>query len=81
MMGRVTAITIVAGTGARPLGALLGGAVGELSSDLTGLLVVVLGFSIQAIIISSSRVRHVHSAEHEAEKSAQLRASRGDVSN
>jgi predicted MFS family arabinose efflux permease len=73
MMGRVTAINIVAGTGARPLGALLGGAVGELSSDLTGLLVVVLGFAIQAIVISSSKVRHVHSAEHEAEKSAQLR--------
>lgn len=76
MMGRVTAINIVTGTGARPIGALLGGAVGELSSDLTGLLVVVVGFSIQAIIISSSRVRHVRSAEHEAEKSAQQRAAK-----
>jgi len=76
MMGRVTAINIVAGTGARPLGALLGGAVGELSSDLIGLLVVVLGFLIQAVIISSSQVRHIHSAEHEAEKSAQHRAAK-----
>jgi predicted MFS family arabinose efflux permease len=63
LMGRVTAINIVAGTGARPLGALLGGIVGEFSSDLLGLLVVVLGFTVQAIIISFSAVRHIQSAE------------------
>ena len=69
LMGRVTAINIVAGTGARPLGALLGGLVGELGSDLVGLLVVVLGFTVQAIIISCSEVRHIQSAEQEAQKS------------
>jgi ketol-acid reductoisomerase len=67
-MGRVTAINIVTGTGARPLGALLGGFVGEFSSDSVGLLVVVLGFTVQAIIISFSAVRHVQSAEQEAQK-------------
>jgi predicted MFS family arabinose efflux permease len=68
LMGRVTAINIVAGTGARPLGALLGGFVGEFGSDLLGLLVVVLGFTVQAIIISFSAVRHIQSAEQEAQK-------------
>ena len=63
LMGRVTAINIVAGTGARPLGALLGGFVGGFGSDLLGLLVVVLGFTVQAIIISFSAVRHIQSAE------------------
>jgi predicted MFS family arabinose efflux permease len=57
MMGRVTAINIVAGTGARPLGALLGGFVGEMGSDLTSLLVVVAGFAVQAIVITFSKVR------------------------
>jgi predicted MFS family arabinose efflux permease len=61
MMGRVTAINIVTGTGARPIGALLGGFVGEAFSDLTSLLVVVAGFSVQAIIISLSRVRSLKS--------------------
>jgi predicted MFS family arabinose efflux permease len=66
LMGRVTAINIVTGTGARPLGALIGGFVGEFGSDLLGLLVVVLGFTVQAIIISCSEVRHIQSAEQEA---------------
>jgi predicted MFS family arabinose efflux permease len=61
LMGRVTAINIVAGTGARPIGALLGGLVGETFSDLASLLVVVAGFSVQAIIISLSRVRSLQS--------------------
>ena len=68
LMGRVTAINIVTGTGARPLGALIGGFVGEFGSDLLGLLVVVLGFTVQAIIISFSAVRHIQSAEQEAQK-------------
>jgi hypothetical protein len=40
--------------------------VGEFGSDLLGLLVVVLGFTVQAIIISCSEVRHIQSAEQEA---------------
>ena len=61
MMGRVTAITMVAGTGARPIGALLGAFVGEWGSNLTSLLLVVMGFSIQAIVIGCSRVRSLKS--------------------
>ena len=61
MMGRVTAILIVAGTGARPIGALLGGFVGEMGSDLTCLLVVVAGFVVQAIVITFSKVRSLRS--------------------
>jgi predicted MFS family arabinose efflux permease len=60
MMGRVTAINIVAGTGARPIGALLGGFVGEMGSDTLSLLVVVFGFSIQAIVITLSKVRSLN---------------------
>ena len=68
MMGRVTAINIVAGTGARPLGALLGGFVGELGSDLTSLLVVVAGFAVQAILITLSRVRSLKSLSEAQEE-------------
>jgi len=69
LMGRVTAINIVAGTGARPIGALLGGLVGETFSDLASLLVVVAGFSVQAIIISLSRVRSLQSLSELKERS------------
>ena len=61
MMGRVTAILIVASTGARPLGALLGGFVGEMGSDLTSLSFVLSGFAVQAILITFSRVRSLKS--------------------
>lgn len=69
MMGRVTAINIVAGTGARPLGALLGGFVGEMGSDLASLLVVVAGFSVQAILITLSKVRSLKSLSEAQEGS------------
>jgi predicted MFS family arabinose efflux permease len=72
MMGRVTAINIVAGTGARPLGALLGGFVGEMGSDLASLLVVVAGFAVQAIVITFSRVRSLKSLS-EAQEASQGR--------
>ena len=72
MMGRVTAINIVAGTGARPLGALLGGFVGEMGSDLASLLVVVAGFAVQAILITLSRVRSLKSLS-EAQEASQGR--------
>ena len=72
MMGRVTDINIVAGTGARPLGALLGGFVGEMGSDLVSLLVVVAGFAVQAIVITFSRVRSLKSLS-EAQEASQGR--------
>lgn len=57
MIGRVTSINIVASTGARPLGAALGGLVGVYFPVSVSLWCVVLGFVLQALVISASRVR------------------------
>jgi predicted MFS family arabinose efflux permease len=57
MIGRVTSINIVVTTGARPLGAALGGVVGVSFPVSVSLWCVVLGFGLQAIIISASKVR------------------------
>jgi predicted MFS family arabinose efflux permease len=57
MIGRVTSINIVVSTGARPLGAALGGVVGVSFPVSVSLWCVVLGFGLQAIIISVSKVR------------------------
>jgi predicted MFS family arabinose efflux permease len=57
MIGRVTSINIVVSTGARPLGAALGGVVGVYFPVSVSLWCVVLGFALQAVIISASRVR------------------------
>lgn len=57
MIGRVTSINIVVSTGARPLGAALGGLVGVNFPVSVSLWMVVLGFGLQAVIISASKVR------------------------
>lgn len=57
MIGRVTSINIVVSTGARPLGAALGGVVGVSFPVSVSLWCVVLGFGLQAIIISASKIR------------------------
>ena len=57
MIGRVTSINIVVSMGARPLGAALGGVVGVSFPVSVSLWCVVLGFGLQAIIISASKVR------------------------
>ena len=57
MIGRVTSINIVMSTGARPLGAALGGVVGTYFPISVSLWAVVLGFAVQALIISASRMR------------------------
>ena len=57
MIGRVTSINIVVSTGARPLGAALGGVVGLSFPVSVSLWCVVLGFGLQAIIISASKIR------------------------
>jgi len=57
MIGRVTSINIVVSTGARPLGAALGGLVGASYPVSVSLWCVVLGFGLQALIISASQVR------------------------
>lgn len=61
MIGRVTSINIVASTGARPLGAALGGVVGVSFPVSVSLWCVVLGFGLQAIIISASKIRTLKS--------------------
>jgi len=57
MIGRVTSINIVASSGARPLGAALGGVVGMGFPVSVSLWMVVAGFSIQALLITASKVR------------------------
>ena len=57
MIGRVSSINIVVSTGARPLGAALGGVLGVYFPVSVSLWCVVLGFTLQALIISASRMR------------------------
>ena len=61
MIGRVTSINIVVSTGARPLGAALGGVVGVSFPVSVSLWCVVLGFGLQAVIISASKIRTLKS--------------------
>ena len=56
MIGRVTSINIVVSTGARPLGAALGGVVGVMYPVSVSLWLVVAGFALQSIIISASKI-------------------------
>jgi len=57
MIGRVTSINIVVSSGARPLGAALGGIVGVSFPVSVSLWVVVAGFTVQALLITASKVR------------------------
>jgi predicted MFS family arabinose efflux permease len=57
MIGRVTSINIVVSTGARPLGAALGGLVGVYFPVSVSLWCVVLGFGVHAVVITASKVR------------------------
>ena len=57
MIGRVTSINIVVSTGARPLGAALGGVLGVNYPVSVSLWCVVLGFCLQALFIGASKVR------------------------
>lgn len=57
MIGRVTSINIVVSTGARPLGAALGGLVGSQWGEAASLIAVVAGFVVQLVIIARSPVR------------------------
>lgn len=60
MIGRVSSINIVVSTGARPLGASLGGVLGVYFPVSVSLWCVVLGFALQALIIRASRMRTLH---------------------
>ncbi|MEZ2293406.1 MFS transporter [Variovorax sp. RCC_210] len=56
MLGRVSAVFLTVNTGARPLGAALGGVVGAAWGELACLLLALAGFALQAAIIFASRV-------------------------
>ena len=57
MLGQVSAIFLTVNTGARPLGAALGGAIGAAYGEQACLIVAAIGFCVQAIVIAGSPVR------------------------
>jgi predicted MFS family arabinose efflux permease len=57
MLGRVSAIFLAANTGARPLGAALGGAVGSTWGEGACLWLALAGFCVQALVIAHSPMR------------------------
>lgn len=60
MLGRVSAVFLTVNTGARPLGAALGGAVGAAWGEPACLLLALAGFALQAAIIFASRIATLH---------------------
>jgi predicted MFS family arabinose efflux permease len=57
LLGQVSAIFLTVNTGARPLGAALGGVIGAAYGEPACLVAAALGFCVQAVIITASRVR------------------------
>ena len=57
MLGRVSAIFLAVNTGARPLGAALGGFIGSTWGEPACLVVALAGFVLQAWIVLSSEIR------------------------
>lgn len=60
MLGRVSAVFLTINSGARPVGAALGGAVGAVWGEPACLLLALAGFVLQAVIIFASRVTALH---------------------
>jgi predicted MFS family arabinose efflux permease len=60
MLGRVSAVFLTINSGARPIGAALGGAVGAVWGEPACLLLAFAGFVLQAVIIFASRVTALH---------------------
>jgi predicted MFS family arabinose efflux permease len=56
LLGRVSALFMTASSGARPLGALLGGAIGVTSGPTGCIIAAALGFFVQALVILWSPV-------------------------
>ncbi|MDB5407278.1 MAG: transporter [Rhodospirillales bacterium] len=56
LLGRVSALFMTANTGARPIGAALGGAIGAASGPSACIIVAAAGFAVQALIILCSPV-------------------------
>jgi predicted MFS family arabinose efflux permease len=60
MLGRVSAVFLTINSGARPIGAALGGVVGAAWGEPACLLLALAGFALQAVIIFASRVMALH---------------------
>ena len=60
MLGRVSAVFLTINSGARPIGAALGGVVGAAWGEPACLLLALAGFALQAVIIFASRVATLH---------------------
>ena len=60
MLGRVSAVFLTINSGARPIGAALGGVVGAAWGEPACLLLALAGFVLQAAIIFASRVKALH---------------------
>jgi predicted MFS family arabinose efflux permease len=60
MLGRVSAVFLTINSGARPIGAALGGVVGAAWGEPACLLLALAGFALQAVIIFASRVTALH---------------------
>jgi hypothetical protein len=54
MLGRVSALFMTANTGARPIGAAIGGVIGAFAGPTACIVVAAIGFVLQAIIIMMS---------------------------
>jgi predicted MFS family arabinose efflux permease len=59
MLGRVSALFLTVNTGARPVGAALGGLIGATWGEAACLVLALAGFGLQAALIFSSRVSHL----------------------
>jgi hypothetical protein len=57
LLGRVSALLVTATTGARPLGAAIGAALGAFQGPESCIVFAALGFIVQALIIVASPVR------------------------
>ena len=59
MLGRVSALFLTVNTGARPVGAALGGLIGANWGEAACLVLALAGFGVQAALIFRSRVSHL----------------------
>ena len=59
LLGRVSAVMLMATWGTRPLGAAIGALIGAAYGAETCLMIAAFGFTIQAVIILASPVRHL----------------------
>ena len=55
LLGRVSALFMTANTGARPIGAAIGGVIGAFAGPTACIVVAAIGFVLQAVIIVASR--------------------------